>query len=96
MNYGKWRKLNIYKEAGTIIYSAVVSEVVKFVVARRNLKPEIIYLKRRHRYKEVNILNTQSTLSQIRIWSNKDLRPGIRQTFSGTWKVMKALLNTRK
>ena len=53
-------------------------------------------LKRRQRYKKVKILNTQSTLSQIWIWPNKDLRPGIRQTFSGIWKVMKALLLHKK
>jgi len=38
--------------------------VVTFFVARKNLKPVLIYLKRRQRYKEVKILNTQSTLSQ--------------------------------
>lgn len=37
MKYGNSRKLNIYKEAGTIIYCAAISEVVIFVVARKNL-----------------------------------------------------------
>jgi hypothetical protein len=49
MNYESWRKLNIYKEAGMIIYCEAVSEVAKFVVDRKNLKPGLIYLKRRQR-----------------------------------------------
>jgi hypothetical protein len=57
MEYSSRRKLNIYKESGTIIYCAAVSGVVKFVVALKNLKPELIYLKGHHGNKEVKILN---------------------------------------